>query len=86
MLEEADADVLLLCDCCYSAATTTTGSFQSKAGVKEVIAACGYETMAPEVDKHSFGNALCDTLAAMSLGPPFSVGELHSRVLARLKC
>ncbi|KAH8776221.1 hypothetical protein BGZ57DRAFT_953345 [Hyaloscypha finlandica] len=86
LLEEADSDVLLLYDCCHSAAITTTGCFQGNKGVKEVIAACGYETIAPEVDKHSFTNALVETLALASKGPPFSVGELHSRVLSRLKC
>jgi len=85
-MEEADSDVLLLYDCCHSAAITTTGFYQGNKGAKEVIAACGYETIAPEVDKHSFTNALIETLALASKGTPFSVGELHSRVLSRLKC
>lgn len=85
-LEEADSDVLLLYDCCHSAAITTTGDFQGNKGVKEVISACGYETIAPEVDEHSFTNALIETLAMLSKGTPFSVGELHSRVLSCLKC
>jgi hypothetical protein len=55
-------------------------------GVTEVIAACGYEAIAPEVGEHSFTNALIETLAAASKGVPFSVGELHSRILNRLKC
>jgi hypothetical protein len=86
MLEEADADVLLLLDCCHSAAVPTTDCQQRTGGVVEVIAACGYETVAAEVDQHSFTKALTDILAMASKGRPFSVGELHSRVLSRLKC
>jgi hypothetical protein len=86
MFEEADSDVLLLYDCCYSAATPTTGFFQRSIGVTEVIAACGHETIAPEVDQHSFSNSLVATLESLSQGPPFSVGKLHSGVMARLKC
>jgi hypothetical protein len=52
----------------------------------EVIAACGYETRAAEVDEHSFTKSLTETLAVASKGSPFSVGELHSRVLRKLKC
>jgi hypothetical protein len=86
MLEEADADVLLLFDCCHSASVPTTDSLQRNAGVVEVISACGYEEIAAEVDEHSFTKALTHTLAIASKGLPFSVGELHSRVLSKLKC
>jgi hypothetical protein len=86
MFEEADADVLLLYDCCHSAVTTTSSFSTSHKGVTEVIAACGYETIAPEVGEHSFSNALAEVLAAASRGKPFSVAELHTRVLSRLKC
>jgi hypothetical protein len=86
MLEEAYSDVLLLYDCCHSAATNVTGLYQGNRGVTEVIAACGYETIAPPVDEHSFTKALTQTLAAASEGLPFSMGELHTRILARLKC
>lgn len=84
--EEADADVLLLYDCCNSAATTASPSHQGHKSVTEVIAACGYETVAPEVGEHSFSNALTEILAATSKGPSISVAELHARVLNRLKC
>lgn len=84
-LEEAYEDILLLYDCCYSAATTRTGAFQNNNSVTKVIPACGYETMAPGVDQHSFSKALIETLKALSQAHPFSVGELHSRVLARLQ-
>jgi hypothetical protein len=86
MLEEADADVLLLFDCCHSAAVPTTDSQQRSTGVMEVISACGYDEIAPEVDEHSFTKALTHTLAIASKGLPFSVGHLHSRTLSKLKC
>lgn len=82
ILEDADADVILLLDCCHSAAVTTKDSLQGTGGVTEVIAACGYETRAAEVDQHSFTKSLTEVLAVASKGPPFSVGELHSWVLA----
>jgi hypothetical protein len=86
MLEEADADVLLLFDCCHSAAVPTADCPQRTGGVVEVIAACGYETIAAEVDQHSFTRAITSVLAMASKGLPFSIGELHSRVVSRLKC
>ena len=86
MLEEADADVLLLYDCCHSAAITASFSSPGHKGVTEVIAACGYEAIAPEVGQHSFSNALAEVLAAASKAKPFSVAELHTRILNRLKC
>jgi len=63
----------------------TTGCHQSNTSVTEVIAACAFETFAAEVDEHSFTNALINTLALASSGPPFSVAELSSRVLSRLR-
>ncbi|KAG4439224.1 hypothetical protein IFR05_005315 [Cadophora sp. M221] len=86
MFEEADADVLLLYDCCNSAATAASSSTRRHKGATEVIAACGYETIAPEVGEHSFSNALAEVLAASSKGRPFSVAELHTKILTRLKC
>jgi hypothetical protein len=86
LLEESQSDVLLLYDCCHSAPTRTNRCLQSRKSVTEAISACGYETIAPEVDQHSFSRALIQTLAAASQGLPFSVGELHTWVLGRLKC
>jgi hypothetical protein len=86
LLERAESDVLILYDCCHSAASRTGPFDRINIGVKEVIAACGYESVAAEVDQHSFTKALIQSLAEFSQGLPFSVGELHTRVLDRLKC
>jgi hypothetical protein len=85
LLEEADADVLFLYDCCHSAALPTSDTqSQDSGGVKEVLAACGFESIAPGVDKHSFTKALIETLALASRKLTFSIPELHSRVLSRI--
>jgi hypothetical protein len=87
MLEEADADVILLCDCCHSTAIPTTDSPQRKNNkVMEAITACGYEAIAAEVGDHSFTKALTHTLALASKGLPFTISELHARVVSKLKC
>jgi len=86
MLEEADADVILLCDCCYSTAIPTTDSQQRNNKVMEAITACGYETIAAEVGDHSFTKALTHILAIASKGLPFTISELHTRVVSKLKC
>jgi hypothetical protein len=82
MLEEADADVVLLCDCCYSTAIPTTDSQQRNNKVMEAITACGYETIAAEVGDHSFTKALTHILAIASKGLPFTISELHTRVVS----
>ncbi|KAE9366683.1 hypothetical protein N431DRAFT_417524 [Stipitochalara longipes BDJ] len=86
MLEEADADVILLCDCCHSTAIPTTDSQQRNNKVMEAITACGYETRAAHVGDHSFTNALTHELAVASKGLPFTISELHARVVSKLRC
>jgi hypothetical protein len=83
LLEGADSEVLMLYYCPYSATTTTTSSF--KGIMKEMIGTCGYEALDPETYERSFTKALIGTPAVLSPEPLFSVGELHNRVLARLK-
>lgn len=62
MLEQAISDVLILLDCCAAASSSAeTGN-----GVTEVIAACGFETWAPGVCKHSFTRTLIDELRKWS--------------------
>ncbi|KAL8952055.1 MAG: hypothetical protein Q9222_002007 [Ikaeria aurantiellina] len=81
MLEQAEADTLLLLDCCAAASSTAaTGN-----GVTELIAACGFETWAPEVGEHSFTRSLIEELKYLKHGPPFSVALLHNKVLSRIK-
>jgi hypothetical protein len=84
-LEQAGSDVILILDCCFSATTPITG-FQQNGKVMEVVTACGYETTAAEADQHSFTKALIHVLARASKGVPFTIGELHGRILSRLKC
>jgi hypothetical protein len=73
--------VLLLYDCCHAVPTTTgvTGR-----GVKEVLAACGFEGRAPEVGLDSFTHALITELGRASYNS-ISVGELHGRLIDYLR-
>ena len=81
MLEHAESDVLILLDCCAAASSISgTGS-----GVKEVIAACGFETWAPGVGEHSFTRSLIDELQWWSHSNTLSVAMLHNKVLSRIK-
>ena len=86
LLEEADADVLLLYDCCHSASAPTCHLSLARGGVTESIAACGFGDVAAEVDEHSFTKALTKALALTSKQPPFTGGDLHARISSQLKC
>ena len=79
-LGDTDSDVLFLLDCCSSGGSRGC----SKSGMKELIAACGYET-APAPGKHSFTTSLIEELWDLSRGPPFSVAHLHDKISARLQ-
>lgn len=80
-LEEAASDVLILLDCCHAGAC----SGEANTGVKEVIAACGFDTWAPGVGDHSFTKSLIEELKSHSAGLAFSAAYLHSKILDRLK-
>jgi hypothetical protein len=82
LVEESELDVLLLYDSCHSSHPAVSVSGQ---GVTEVIAACGFETQAPIVGPHSFTNALIRVLEESFVTAPFSVADLHSRVIGNLK-
>ena len=86
-LEHAESDVLILLDSCASAGSSG-GSKQSETqegGTTELLAACGFETVAPGPGPHSFTNALIKELREMStLDSPFAVNMLHQRIIARL--
>jgi hypothetical protein len=73
--------VLLLYDCCHAIPATTS---VSGSGVKEYIAACGFEGIAPEVGPNSFTNALIEELG-MASHDSISVGELYARLIGRLR-
>ena len=60
-------------------------SARTSRGMKEVIAACGFESIAAEVGQHSFTNALANILAMASNGQPISVSELQNRLVGWLK-
>ncbi|KAI4101664.1 MAG: hypothetical protein LQ345_007406, partial [Seirophora villosa] len=80
MLEEADSDVLILLDCC--AAGSSAGG--SGKGITQLIAACGFESVAPGVE-HSFTRALIEELKYYELRGPVSTAFLHDKILARAK-
>ncbi len=81
-IEQADCDVLILLDCCASASSSNTGT---GSGVTELIAACGFETVAPGVGEHSFTRSLIDELKWWTYGPSLTAAMLHNKVLSRVK-
>jgi hypothetical protein len=54
-------------------------------GMKETIAACGFETQAPEPGAHSFTCELIEVLDKWKFRVPFSVAMLHGQLLANLR-
>ncbi|PVH82437.1 hypothetical protein DL98DRAFT_513879 [Cadophora sp. DSE1049] len=81
LFEKADFDVLLLLDCCAAAsAAPAVGS-----AVTETIAACGFESIAPQPGRYSFTNTLIEVLEDWIDSPPFSAAMLHNKVLSVLK-
>ncbi|TVY71327.1 hypothetical protein LSUE1_G005951 [Lachnellula suecica] len=87
LLEETHSDALLLHDACRSADTAVSNlPEKSKKSITELIAACGFQTTAPGVGENSFTHALTEILPFMSkTRKPFSVSELFSRVVSRLR-
>ncbi|KAK0118519.1 hypothetical protein ONS95_007410 [Cadophora gregata] len=79
---KAEMDVLFLYDCCSAAGSA---SKLTKKGIKEVIAASGFETWAPGELEHSFTRALIQVLGSLSRARPFTVASLHQRVLEKLQ-
>ncbi|KAG4437770.1 hypothetical protein IFR05_006755 [Cadophora sp. M221] len=81
LFEKADFDVLLLLDCCAAAsAAPAVGS-----AITETIAACGFESIAPQPGRYSFTNSLIEVLEDWIDSPPFSAAMLHNQVLSVLK-
>ena len=81
MLEDSSADVLLLLDCCQPLGG---GGSVRAATNKQVLAAAGFGTEAPDVGEHSFSRALIEELLLLALRP-FTVSTLHHRVVNRLR-
>lgn len=85
MLEDSHSDVVLLHDACSSADTAVT-KISPFCGVTELIAACGFESTAPGPCTTSFAAGLIDCLVEKFIsGAAFSVSELFSKLLARLR-
>ncbi|TVY59583.1 hypothetical protein LSUE1_G009303, partial [Lachnellula suecica] len=83
LFEKSTSDVLLLLDCCCAAAAATASTPARTDSITEIIAACGWESWAPEPGYLSFTNALIAVLQDRKI--PFSAAMLHSEVLAFLK-
>jgi hypothetical protein len=84
--EESGSDSLLIYDACHSAETAISIDSHFPRSVTELIAACGFQTFAPGVGEHSLTHTLAKELRHLRTGDrPFSVLELFSRVLTRLK-
>jgi len=83
LFEKSTSDVLLLLDCCSAAAAATASAPARTDSITEIIAACGWETWAPNPGYHSFTYALIAVLQDRQT--PFSAAMLHSEVLAFLK-
>jgi len=82
-LENAECDVLFLYDCCHSIHTGGGDSYSG--GVKEAMAAGGFETIAADVGEHSFTYLLTHQLArAAAQSQPISVSDIHGYLLAGL--
>jgi hypothetical protein len=97
-LELAPADVLILLDCCESGGslcrpnpahsptfTDKNRPFNLKPGTTELIAASSFDRLTVGPGKLSFTDLLIHELKALAKkGTPFSVAELHRRILASI--
>ncbi|KAK0106924.1 hypothetical protein ONS95_003640 [Cadophora gregata] len=83
IFEQAEADVLLLLDCC-AAASSAPADGQCNS-VTETIAACGFETWAPQPGRHSFTNTLIAVLDDWQDRSSFTAAMLHCEILNRLR-
>ena len=52
------SDVLIILDCCAAASSVA----EAGSGITELVAACGFETVAPGVGQHSFTRSLIEEL------------------------
>jgi hypothetical protein len=84
LFEQSKSDSLILLDCCSAAAAAASVPCRTNS-ITETIAACGWETWAPEPGRHSFTNALIEVLEEWINRTSFSAAMLHSEILSVLK-
>ncbi|KAK0613729.1 hypothetical protein B0T14DRAFT_283972 [Immersiella caudata] len=81
-VDDTHPDVLLLYDSCHPA--NGHGSVKSGRAVIELLAATGFESIAPEVGPDSFTHCLIQELSIASRHPNgISIPELHRRQICR---
>jgi hypothetical protein len=85
MFEQTASDALLFYAACNSAETAVTTPYQKQRGITELISACGFQTTTPGVCKDSFSYTLTNVLRSLSKTGEFSISELFSQVLAKLR-
>jgi hypothetical protein len=83
LFEVADSDVLLLLDCCAAASAAPADA--ESLSVTEIIAACGFETLAPLPGRHSFTDTLIVVLEEWKRRTSFTAAMLHCEILRRLR-
>jgi hypothetical protein len=83
IFEQAESDTLLLLDCCAAASSAPADGHCFS--VTETIAACGFETWAPQPGRHSFTNTIIAVLDEWCGHPGLTAAMLHCEVLNRLR-
>ena len=83
IFEQAESDVLLLLVCC-AAASSAPADGQCNS-MTETIAACGFETWAPQPGRHSFTNTPIAVLDDWQDRASFTATMLYCEVLNRLR-
>ena len=82
LFDDADADVLILLDCCYAGSARFRAASTGR-GTKEILAACSNRLPTTGVEYRSFTSVLIDELKGAAAenrlrGDSLSVVELHS--------
>lgn len=83
-LRKAEADKLLILDCCYACGIMKGGEEHTKSF--ELLAACGKNTTTPKPGKRSFSRALINSLRdklIANANHPFDTKELHRAISKR---
>lgn len=81
MLEEAESDVLLLLDCCYSGTWNT----DEGRGITELMSSCDIHCTANGMGPSSFTHALVTELLSMAKISRFSVSDLYNNISFRIR-